>query len=198
MSEWCLPKETFDVMRDQNVVISGSVALNVVEPGCVVPRDLDLYVPLGGVVDFDKFLTDLTDYVQVTKEDYTDLGALTDNYVAGHAWVQDTGMRTVVFYRHKTSGTVLNVIESSHPVPTTTIFKFHSTFVMNYISWNGVICAYPKMTADRVGLLNTKDRELTPRMKRCMIKYALRGFETLNPVVVRLATVIPFDSLSVP
>jgi hypothetical protein len=69
-----------------------------------------------------------------------------------------------------------------NPVATTAIFRFHSTFVMNFITWNAVVCTYPQMTFDHVGLTNALDRELMPRTKHCMIKYALCGFDSVARV----------------
>lgn len=63
---------------------------------------------------------------------------------------------------------------------TTSIFKFHMTFVMNYITWNAIVSGYPNMTADKVGLINQLSPDFTLRMVRCMIKYAIHGFRTLD------------------
>jgi hypothetical protein len=72
----------------------------------------------------------------------------------------------VVFYVHKRTKSVINIVESKYPLAPATIFKFHSTFVMNYIMHDTLVSVY---------------RNAFPlRFVRCMVKYALRGFTFLD------------------
>jgi hypothetical protein len=75
---------------------------------------------------------------------------------------------------------VINVIETKENVPTPAIFYFHSTFVMNYVTWNALVCAYPRMTADRRGYLNIWQLDVPSQIVRCIIKYVLRRFRYLE------------------
>jgi hypothetical protein len=56
---------------------------------------------------------------------------------------------------------------------------FHSTFVMNYITWNSVLCPYPIMTFEHKGLLNTDSTDQDFSTLKSMAKYDRRGFNTL-------------------
>jgi hypothetical protein len=90
------------------------------------------------------------------------------------------GIHCVVFYRHPTTDAVLNLIEATHANPAAAIFKFHSTFVMNYMTHNALLCFYPQSTEDHVGLVNTCNPDLSIRMQSCLSKYDLRGFQALD------------------
>jgi hypothetical protein len=85
-----------------------------------------------------------------------------------------------VFYRHATSHKIINIIECSDIVTPSAIFKFHSTFVMNYLTSNALVVAYPKMTTAHVGLVNIATVDLPWRLIRCLIKYGVRGFRALH------------------
>jgi hypothetical protein len=188
-----LPYETLAFMKENKIIISGSVALDLLEPNCVVPNDVDFFVPAGTLDAMEAFLKDRTNFVKRAKPAHgLDFG---DTYVRVETgkWVSGSqrfrsdsllflGIREVLYYVHPSWGTVVNVIESNFPVPTPTIFKFHTTFVMNYISHNAVVSAYPNMTCDRVGLVNTQADAFSRKLVRCLIKYALRGFKFLDRV----------------
>lgn len=60
------------------------------------------------------------------------------------------------------------------------MFMFHSTLVMNYITWNTVVCPYPRMVADHVGLLNSCRLQLSGVVLKCLDKYRDRGFHVLD------------------
>jgi hypothetical protein len=82
-------------------------------------------------------------------------------------------------YFKKDTGAVVNLIETRSSAPTA-VFMFHSTFVMNYLTWNTLVCAYPKMTVRGRGLLNSDADEQSPRTMSCLIKYILRGFDNME------------------
>lgn len=58
---------------------------------------------------------------------------------------------------------------------TTVIFSFHSTVVMNFISAYSIFSAYPQLTLDKCGLINTPYKPTS----RCLValkKYKKCGF----------------------
>ncbi|RXW20954.1 hypothetical protein EST38_g4877 [Candolleomyces aberdarensis] len=177
LSGWTLPWAILDFMKEHDMIFSSSAILALLEPDCLTPNDLDAYVPLGGLSAAHSYLCDRTAYVQTQKQQVGLVDA-TDGYVSDGT--ADTGVNNVVFYRHSVTNTVLNIIETSHSDPTVAIFKFHSTFVMNSMTSNALVSAYPKMTADHVGLVNTASPKLSFQMVRCLLKYGIRGFETLE------------------
>ncbi|RXW16787.1 hypothetical protein EST38_g9063 [Candolleomyces aberdarensis] len=178
LANWKLPPETLDFMREHNIVLSGSAVLAIVEPGSVEPNDLDMYVPRGGMGEVEEFLLTNSEYVK-TGEGGGGVGLEEEEYTS---FPFETGMKSVAFFRHRTANSIVNIIETDGTVATTAVFKFHTTFVMNYVTWNAIVCAYPKMTSDHVGLVNTHLLDIPSRMVRCLIKYAMRGFTPLERV----------------
>lgn len=53
------PAPTLFLMKRLRVVLSGSCALAVIEPGWFKPRDLDLYIPSGHLDAFVEFMLSL-------------------------------------------------------------------------------------------------------------------------------------------
>ncbi|RXW15706.1 hypothetical protein EST38_g10150 [Candolleomyces aberdarensis] len=177
LSQWSLPNSFSEFMNTHNIVFSGSAVLALLEPECVTPNDLDAYVPLGALEDVHTFLSQHTFYVKFNNL-RVGLPDAAVGYISDSS--ADTGINDVIYYRHSKTNAVLNIIETAQAVPTTAIFKFHSTFVMNYLTSNALVCAYPKMTADHVGLVNTPSPNLTFRTVRCLVKYGVRGFNALD------------------
>ncbi|KAJ2913530.1 hypothetical protein MD484_g6886, partial [Candolleomyces efflorescens] len=167
-----LPASFLGFMRANGGVISGSAVLSVFDPGAFVPNDVDVFVPKGRLSDTEAYLRANTMYVKVERRG--------GEPMEGQYSTEDTGVREAVLYVDNTSGRKINIIESQYTVATATIFKFHTTFVMNYITHNGIVSAYPKMTFDRVGLVNQPSCEYTTRVVRWLIKYALRGYNFLD------------------
>lgn len=61
-----------------------------------------------------------------------------------------------MYYKHPDTQAIVNIIEMEDPVATTAIFRFHTMFVMNYVTWNRLVSMYPKMMVKHVGLVNTQ------------------------------------------
>lgn len=74
---------------------------------------------------------------------------------------------------------IVNIMQTRLDVSASAVFCFHSTFVMNYITWNTIVCAYPRMVVDRTGLLNTSSPEVPDATQRCIAKYKKRGFNVV-------------------
>jgi hypothetical protein len=53
---------------------------------------------------------------------------------------------------------------------------FHSTIVMNFITWSSIVCAYPKSTLALEGLKNTYRANDSLNHQVCFTKYIKRGF----------------------
>lgn len=51
---------------------------------------------------------------------------------------------------------------------------------MNYVTWNTVVCGYPIMTSVGSGFLNSDSLDPPQRTISCVMKYYLRGFNTLD------------------
>ncbi|KAF6751213.1 hypothetical protein DFP72DRAFT_816992 [Ephemerocybe angulata] len=173
-----LPLEEFlQFMKGAGVVISGSGALHVVQPGHFHPADLDLYAPFGYLEAIHRFLIETTQYILVFDEPYPRSRPGSN---AGQVNENPTGIRVVRYYVNTLSGKVINVIETRLAAAPSAVFMFYSTYVMNFITGSTVVCAYPLMVERHVGLLNTYRERIPYKMARCLKKYVGRGFAVLD------------------
>lgn len=171
---------TLKAMETHNAIISGSVALAVLfpSPPPFVPGDIDFYVPSTSCVEFTRFLTTSFAYVQIAMGDVK-LEELEAAYYA--SWDAIKGVR---WYEHP-SGTKINLIETSSPSAMEAIPRFYTTLLMNVITPDGVGCAYPDLTLERVGVFNdvsspSLDVSFRVGMDALAAKYERRGFHILG------------------
>jgi hypothetical protein len=92
-----------------------------------------------------------------------------------------TGIANVKIFKHSTYDKVINLIETKLPVATSAVMLFHSTPVMNFITWNSFVSAYPRMTDEWIGMVNSHRKEPINKMKECLKKYEARGFVFVDP-----------------
>ncbi|KAJ2914232.1 hypothetical protein MD484_g6190, partial [Candolleomyces efflorescens] len=133
------------------------------------PNDLDAYVPKGAFAEVDQFLKLNTGYRLL----YDAPRARDD---PGYHGSGDSGVSFVRTYLDSDRNQTINVVETALLSPTATVFMFHSTIVMNFITWNSVVCAYPKTTLAKKGLKNTYRQRDSPKLLECYRKYEGRGF----------------------
>lgn len=79
------------------------------------------------------------------------------------------------------------------------ITRFHSTLVMNYLSWFGLVVLYPEWTVNKRGLIVVD----TPASQQCVTKYVDRGyalyhdvFELTEPLEEHVCQVDPYCPIS--
>ncbi|KAF5311188.1 hypothetical protein D9611_012994 [Ephemerocybe angulata] len=126
------PIQILDIMRETGAIISGSFALEIVNPGSCTPRDLNLYCGLGKGERVGALL-----------------GAL-----QGIEPKQRCSADSTLPPSH-----VLNI---DHPyridftIRPRTHLLFHNTVLMNCVTGHEVICFYPQLTRDYVGLQNLR------------------------------------------
>ncbi|KAJ3544802.1 hypothetical protein NMY22_g2651 [Coprinellus aureogranulatus] len=151
-----LPKdETLAFMREQKAIASGSAVLKILNPNMGRAGDLDLYIPNGTMGAAHAFLTQ-------------------------HHYYLSKCIERVRYYTHTVTSALVNIIETSLPSAPTAVFMFHSTVVMNYLTWNTVVCAYPLMTFAGYSLLNSSRFEEPGRVQRCIEKYQHRGYSFVD------------------
>ncbi|RDB29330.1 Transcription elongation factor SPT5 [Hypsizygus marmoreus] len=160
------PPAFLRLMEATDSIISGSAALLAIFPGSIQPADMDVYVPVHAVKFFTGRLRQTFGF-QIYKQTmhfdpdndhmYNDIP-----YVASISW----------FVRN---GKILNVIGVTGKNAVKAIFAFHCTVVMNFISYYGVYCAYPRLTTNNKGLINTPAYTTKPT-KQALRKYKRRGF----------------------
>jgi hypothetical protein len=147
-------------------LISGSVPVEALTNLPFLPNDVDIYVPLTGKEAMEVVIDDM---------DFTCDKASDSRYP------KQLGIETIKWFSKGPYKINLMVVKG--PNPLTAIFKFHSTVVMNFISFHGLYCAYPDMTLYKLSIVNTKyllNVHTFRRMMACLTRYRARGitFET--------------------
>jgi hypothetical protein len=144
-------------MANTGGVISGSFALAILHPQQFDPNDIDFYVlPLG--------LGDVIKYVQQHGYIIVPYEHGTTNYVDQRVLV----LRLV----HPISQKAINIITGFENHVVKIITRFHSTLVMNYLAWFGLVVLYPDWTLNKTGLVVTN----TTATGKCFSKYIERGY----------------------
>lgn len=118
-----------ELMRRTGAIISGSMALALVHPCQFMPNDLDFFVLPPS---FPAVLKYVQDYgYEINPYDPATLNYFHQNIV-------------VVRLVHPISHQSINITTGlvNHVVKLLT--RFHSTIVMNYLSWFGLVVLYPK------------------------------------------------------
>lgn len=161
------------IMATCGAIISGSAALAVVDPGRFQPNDVDFYAPPTGVSSLLIYLHQIG-YVHQTShmEEHENL----DHYDC-------LNKHRVLRLSHAQIQKSVNVIITGGAHPILTILQFHSTLVMNYISWYGIVSLFHPLTKQGLGvILKLGDNETV-----CFAKYEARGY--------KFTTTIPADAL---
>lgn len=144
------------VMLTTGAVISGSVALAVLQAGEFVPQDLNIYVTSTNLAVLLIFLNEQGYTVQMPKPTTT-----SDGY----------NRSTVTLTLKNDAGERIDLIATIEQHVIHTITQFHSTCVMNYIAYYGIVCLYPEWTMRKMGLVTNR-----PTDQQAIDKYRGRGF----------------------
>lgn len=143
------------VMLTTGAVISGSAALAILHAGEFVPQDLDIYVTSKNMATALVFLLEQGYSVQIPAHNTT---------------INDYMKSTVTLTLKNEAGDKIDLITTTEPHVVHAITQFHSTCVMNYISYYGIVCMYPGWTMRKKGLTKTSTEQ------RTIDKYRGRGF----------------------
>ena len=132
----------FQKLADVDGVVSGSAALHLLLPAATTnwtPSDLDLYVPRSGYSALESW---------IARQGYciSHIGARNGN----------TYLFSTMEQRLRFSNGVhtIEIIVSKTEAACAPIFHFHSTAVMNFVTANGIFCAYPKLTLAYLSMVN--------------------------------------------
>jgi len=147
-------------MRETRAILSGSAVLAMLHPDLFQPNDLDFYIPPHG---FPSFLLFVEDH-----------GYRIDGNLSSDGHYDQQRLRLVVTKLvHQVSHKTINVITTTyHWHVIYCVVSFHSTLVMNYVAWYGIVSLYPEWTMNKAGLI-IRD---TPITGLCFKKYSDRGF----------------------
>ncbi|KAJ3520266.1 hypothetical protein NMY22_g12831 [Coprinellus aureogranulatus] len=170
------PPDTLNAMQAHRIIMSGSNVLEIMSPGHFEPGDLDLYVPCGAVEAAEAFILKNPMYralgdVIPARSPY--MGESDDG-------VTQTGIITVKYYAHELTGRLINIIETRLTSSPSAIFAFHSTVVMNFVTWNGLVSGYPLSTCKGFGFVNACRRKHPRKLETCLEKYMNRGYTYLE------------------
>lgn len=156
-----------ETMKHTGALISGSAVLQRITGDDWVPKDLDFYV--SKYADFEALRSFLAcnGYLSVM-EDVVNVSSV---YTSGL-------IQNVETFHHSTSRRVIQVIYSSNYSAFAPILAFDSTLLMNYIGADRIVCVYPDLTINRIGLRLSKKKRALP----FFAKYAARGFKMMAQV----------------
>ncbi|KAJ2919567.1 hypothetical protein MD484_g787, partial [Candolleomyces efflorescens] len=163
--------ELLSKMKDCKAYISGSFPLSIIHAR-VKSNDLDIYVQEEGMAEIVEFL------VSKGYNTPVEMGSQMTTYKEGEDTDNDGGFMSngiaKVMYTKRQGGGVVNVVATKCP-PIQVIPLFHSTVVMNYIAYHGIVMLYPKTTLNNTGSINCGGK-ITAKMLGCIDKYKERGF----------------------
>lgn len=145
------------MMQDMGAVLSRSAALLLLYPDLFDPNDLDFYATPHG---FSTVLAFIQNHgYEIGKNDTSN-----DTY--------DHGVHIIIRMVHHASLKSINIITRWDGHIIGMITSFHSTLVMNYMAWYGLVSLYPKWTLNGVGLIIQN----SPGTRLCFKKYDDREF----------------------
>ena len=162
------PIRTRQLMRDVNMVVSGSMALRFVlrdYPRNTAWRnnDVDIYCGKSSETAVLQF---------VTNEHYFPFPP-NDNYP--HSSYSLPGIERVHHLRHP-SGMMMDIIVSSRDNALLPISNFWGTLLQNYIAADHFTIAYPSTTLRQIRYV-APQRDNISNTERCIAKYLQRGFD---------------------
>lgn len=202
------PRPFLQMLSDTNSIISGSAALLIVLTWSFTPNDLDIYTPVsraGEVVEIlkndfgyeDEKTKEVTDGEENEMLIDNDNGMVIDGNDEGNE--QTTNNEDDELPANNNMDDLPDVYADCHSV--ITLYKgyrkvqvvvsttedatkpvrgFHSSPVMNFISGQGIYCAYPILTGAYRGILNRNsvawNAQLRLETEACINKYRARGF----------------------
>ncbi|KAH6888305.1 hypothetical protein BKA70DRAFT_1121506 [Coprinopsis sp. MPI-PUGE-AT-0042] len=151
------------MLKNNDSNVSGSAALFVAVPCTFKIKDVDIYTPFSKSSNVITFLNRqgfhrLDNSTEV--EEYSRSGAIAE-----------------VVMLENSSDQRINVCRSANESSVTPILLFHSTVVMNWISFDGVTCLYPALTMKHEGFVNLIPSATTEKGTAAIQKYTERGFK---------------------
>ncbi|KAG8994871.1 hypothetical protein FRB94_009620 [Tulasnella sp. JGI-2019a] len=181
------------IMRDTKAVISGSwvlaFLLGLADDIRWEVKDIDFYVPWGYACKaLLGHLTNKEGYVVTDKYPTTPV-ADADGFIPFNTLSYDFAKRSMraVYKLHKevlVGGVIvgvrsIDVIESkSMSNAVEPIMHFDKTYVMNWIAYDSIVCLYPTLTFDKIGV--DQSYRTGHKIEIRKAKYAERGFSTVR------------------
>lgn len=190
-------RETLGIMRDCKAIISGSTVLKVLEGSAGTsfePANLDFLVPMDALPVLRNFVVDRSGYVPCPSmsraliPESFDASELSYGTRSGtgtslsHPRLQcmelaPAGIRHVKYFVHPNTRRTISILVTILGTSTSAVFLSHSTITMNFISWNTVFSAYPALTSQQLGIVNSARATENAFTTRALEKYKSRGYD---------------------
>ncbi|KAH6888210.1 hypothetical protein BKA70DRAFT_1121905 [Coprinopsis sp. MPI-PUGE-AT-0042] len=164
------PSSTLELLHELNGYISGSGVLHTINPGPWKPNDIDIYVPSHGASRLKVFLLHVRRRFSFRKAVNLDM-----RRKRGRTYTKIPGLSKIWYFQSLSTQRTINVMVTSTKSALAPIVAFHSTPVMNFITYFGVVSLYGKMTSERIGWMNL-DGPPTTRDRKWIAKYQERGY----------------------
>ncbi|KAI0323629.1 hypothetical protein GY45DRAFT_1264285, partial [Cubamyces sp. BRFM 1775] len=176
MSFRCLQART-------GTLVSGSVALQFFDRTRYETSDLDIYVYLPFRREVGRWL--LSQGFEFTpsrhQEESFEAAVLPRRQSKGFHYAMPGVAAIYTFHRHTLRASIKVQIIVAIRMPMEVILGFHSTCVMNAISYEKAYCLYPRATLeDRCSLLSWSSQGRAKRRAEGIQKYSARGFRMLT------------------
>ncbi|KAG8925836.1 hypothetical protein FRC00_003566, partial [Tulasnella sp. 408] len=198
------------LLHSSRGVLSGSTVLAFILGLDWGQQDLDIYMPRGpnGQNDPSYYLRMLQDYLTEVEGYKIDSVQTVDDVVVNpppdelpliHQFINIDGDAEGGFEMDYSNGKVRTVVKLSLPIPSSMkpakidliegtdesspiapISRFHTTFVMNFISASSITVLYPHQTFMMQGLLNERIDITRPKQIAWMEKYQSRGLKIIS------------------
>ncbi|KAH6903574.1 hypothetical protein BKA70DRAFT_1110727 [Coprinopsis sp. MPI-PUGE-AT-0042] len=158
------------LLQKLRAYVSGSTVLANINDEVWPCGDMDIYVPPSGSEELRSYLLSTGQHrlwkeVVLRGRDEEDLP---DPYL------RMSGIAKIWYFKHK-GGKDINVIVTSTRSALIPIIDFHSTIVMNFITYFGIVSLYGRPTGNHYGWINIP-AGLTHRDERWLNKYEGRGY----------------------
>ncbi|KAJ7081089.1 hypothetical protein C8R43DRAFT_909870, partial [Mycena crocata] len=143
-------------------VISGSVPVAVMKDLSFLPTDVDIYVPESQEATMHDVVLNRLGFSRSR-----------DAIVR---YPEYMGIRKIQWFTKGASKINLMIVAGENPL--LSIIKFHSTIVMNIVTFRGFLILFPDMSADGLSLANSQqllDYRHFKRTMECINRYRERG-----------------------
>jgi hypothetical protein len=183
------PPATLTILREVNGYISGSGVLQIINPAPWAPNDIDIYVPSQGAAKLKAFLLRVRRRFKGLNLEF--------RRGRGRTYTRIPGLSKIWYFKSLSTQKTINVMVTStkyvpfflgrwqqpqtptHRSALPPIVAFHSTPVMNFITYFGLVSLYGKMTSEQVGWMNLKGPPTT-RDRKWIAKYQEREYRLLS------------------
>jgi hypothetical protein len=155
------PHDLLDVMRQTDTIVSGSSIVWLLDgfPGSWSPGDLDVYCPPGEGPKLIEFFQ-TQGYVTDPSHSPNDSSFFKNSKLSSATVMKDGNLK-------------IDVLETATVSTLDSVLWYHSTVVMNYISWNEIAVLYPALTLQKLAIVQDAT---TQRGDAWIAKYEGRSY----------------------